>query len=168
MKILFVCTGNTCRSPIAEGLLKSAAGKDIQIGGKVEVSSAGIFAEDGEPPSENAVRVLKEGWGIDISAHKAKTINPSDLAEADLVLTMTRSHRDSLLSVFPEYSSKIFALKEYLYNKDTGTAGVQKGKILDISDPYGMPAEVYERCAEEIEKVLEMLLKVLKEEIAKS
>ena len=131
MNILFVCTGNTCRSPIAAALFnKIALEKDLD--GRIE--SAGIFAMDGAPASAGAHHAMKK-YGIDLEEHRAKSITPELLKQCDLVLTMTEGHKAQLL---PYAEGKVFTLLEY-----AGLPG-------DIADPFGGSNEVYDACAEEI------------------
>ncbi len=108
-KILFVCTGNTCRSPMAEALFREIAGAGES---GFQVISAGTSAGRGVPAAEEAVQVLKEK-GIDLSEHQSRPITEELLKEADLILTMTRSHKESLLQLEPGVGDKVFTLKEY-------------------------------------------------------
>ncbi|MCA1020910.1 MULTISPECIES: low molecular weight protein arginine phosphatase [Halobacillus] len=105
MNILFVCTGNTCRSPMAEAILKSKYDQD-------KVRSAGIFAGKGEPLAENSSVVLGE---IDLTLnHHTSPVTVDGLEWADLVLTMTDRHKQTLAIQYPDYQDKFFTLKEYV------------------------------------------------------
>lgn len=105
MKILFVCTGNTCRSPLAETLLKEKLPD-------AEVQSAGLFAAYGQPASRGAIEVLKQR-GLTLN-HLSQPVSESLLQWADLVLVMTTQHKQSLALQFPAHQTKLFTLKEYI------------------------------------------------------
>lgn len=132
MNIVFVCTGNSCRSPMAEGLLKSLAGE------RFNVTSAGISAYNPHGASDNAVSAMDE-MGIDISKHISTQVSGEIIADADLVLTMTAGHRCILVDLFPEQRDKIFTVLEYAYGEDG-----------DVADPYGGDIDVYRSCALQI------------------
>ena len=147
MNIVFVCTGNTCRSPMAEGFarhyLSSEQGADCVI-------SRGLFVAPGSVVSANSVLAMKE-HGIDISHHIPTAFSSKDIANTDIVLTMTSSHSDYVKKIFPEYSHIIFSLSEYL-------------DVDDISDPYGCEPDVYINCAHEIQEAIKKLVKKLNHE----
>lgn len=131
MKILFVCTGNTCRSPMAAAFMnKIASENDLEV----EADSAGVFATEPEPASENAVAAMRE-YGIDLSEHRSKQLTNELINEADLILTMTQAHK-MLIEQLAE--GKLYTLLEY-----AGGSG-------DISDPYGGDEEEYKAAAQEI------------------
>jgi len=148
-KLIFVCTGNTCRSPMAEGLLKHLLGPDCGW----EVSSAGVCAANGWPPSENAVAALREK-GIDISHQRSKTLTPDLIETADLLVTMTCGHRNAILAVSPESDGKVFLLKSF---------GIAQCAA-DIYDPVGEALDVYRRVRDEIDAALPDLILYMMEE----
>ena len=133
MKILFVCTGNTCRSPMAEGIFrKMLEDKGIE---NVECSSAGLFAMTGDEPSLNAVKAC-ERFAVDISSHRARRITAYILDETDKFVCMTKEHAASLSMYVP--SEKVSVLGE------------------GVPDPYGGNLEEYIICANSIKKALEV------------
>ena len=149
--ILFVCTGNSCRSVMAEGLLK----KMLKDRGRsdIEVHSAGISAMDGFPPTDKTAAVMKKE-GIDLSDFKTARLTLGMIQKADLMLVMDYMHREEILNFAPDAGDKIHLLKEYVGVND-GYGGVT------VPDPIGRPLEVYERVLTTIKKALEKLMERL-------
>ncbi len=143
MKILFVCTGNTCRSIMAEALARKILEK--RPGSGVEVSSAGVNAWPGQKASWQAVEVLA-GMGVSLSEHRASRLTPENVREADIILTMTAGHRECVLNLVPEAAEKVFTLAEH-----AGACG-------DVPDPIGQPVETYRECARELEDLIVRVL----------
>jgi protein-tyrosine-phosphatase len=134
--ILFVCTGNVCRSPMAVGLMRRKLAA-AQLESRHRAFSAGIWALDGHLASENALAVMAER-GIDISDHVAHNVAADDVAEADLILVMAKEHADMIRHTWPQYGWKIHRLAE------------MAGKKKDVRDPYGESVEAYRACADTI------------------
>ncbi|MCT4607167.1 MAG: low molecular weight protein arginine phosphatase [Marinisporobacter sp.] len=143
--ILFVCTGNTCRSTMAEGLFKKML-EDLGEKTKgIKVISAGTAALKGQKASKNAVRAMDEK-GINLKDHRATFVTKELTQEADLILTMTSNHKKQLVYMEPKAKEKTYTLKEYI------------GKEGDIVDPYGQSIDVYKQCSKEIEESLKVLI----------
>lgn len=149
MNILFVCTGNTCRSPMAEGLLKKIAQDDDF---ELEIYSGGMNANEGASANFNAIEALRD-YDVDISEHVAKNVDAQTIADADIILTMTQAHKDMLLYLFGGAAEeKTYTLLEYV--------GLQG----DIDDPYGGDIDVYKKCAWEINHALLKVYDIIRSE----
>jgi protein-tyrosine phosphatase len=156
--ILLVCTGNTCRSPMAEMMLRDMAGRR---GLHLEVRSAGVAALDGQPMSEHAAEALRKR-NVPIPPGAASSSLKADAASwADLILTMTVRHKQMLLTLFPETAGKTFTLKEYALGTEASGGAADFAALygeFDIADPFGGPLALYEKVAEEIGGLLERVL----------
>src|SRR5712672_827196 len=146
--VLFVCTGNVCRSPMAEGILRRA----IQGRGTYRVLSAGLGAMEGQPPSPYAVQAVKE-LGIDISGNRSRMLTPDLVRQADYIFGMTHSHIDTVMMLYPHASEKTFLLREFDETLDL----FEK----DISDPIGGSYQVYLNCRDQIEQGIPSLLRFI-------
>lgn len=142
-KLLFVCTGNTCRSSMAEAIARKII---ADRGLNILVSSAGVFALPGDKASFQAVEAVKE-WGIDLGAHCARKLNGDMVKDADFIITMTDQHKRAVIQNFPDAKGKAFTLNEFAY----GTPG-------DIKDPFGQDLDVYKVCAAELMKGIEKII----------
>src|SRR5258707_14512395 len=146
--ILFVCTGNVCRSPMAEGIFRHA----VQGRGVYRVWSAGLGAVDGQPPSPYAVQAVKE-LGIDISHQRSRMLSPELVHHADFIFGMTHSHIDSVMLLYPYAADKTFLLREFDETLDL----FEK----DISDPIGGSYDVYLNCRDQNEQGIPSLLRFI-------
>lgn len=187
-RILFVCTGNTCRSPMAEAMLRQMA---HQRGITVAVRSAGVSTVNGLPVSGNAVVALRKR---DIShTGSSSVLTEEAVGWADLVLAMTTGHKRDLLHLYPSAVDKTFTLKEFVNQNEGVLADIaeleglysdmqMKGALgeqlsreerqrllelekripgFDIADPFGGSPAVYDKCSDEIESALHKLLELL-------
>jgi glycine hydroxymethyltransferase len=146
-KVLFICTGNVCRSPMAEGLLRSMADGR----GRIEVASAGLGAGRGQPPSLHAIDALR-AEGIDISGIRSQPVSADLLEDADFIFTMTRDHLDMLLLLYPEMAPKARLLR---------FEDAAKGGRADVTDPIGGTRDTYEACKEDIKRALPRIFAIV-------
>src|SRR5258708_4118773 len=143
--VLFVCTGNVCRSPMAQGLFA-----DLVRGRRdIEVTSAGIGAVGGQPPSQNSVEVMAE-LGIDIVNIRSKPLMAELVRKADFIFVMTYGHLDSMLLLFPSAAEKTFLLREF----ETDLPVMER----EVPDPIGQSREMYREARDQIRAALPRLL----------
>ncbi|HCP06324.1 MAG TPA: glycine hydroxymethyltransferase [Verrucomicrobiales bacterium] len=153
--VLFVCTGNVCRSPMAEELLRSHLNghQDIKVG------SAGIGAVEGQPASPFAVEVMKEK-GLDISRLRSRPIQQEMVRHADCIFVMTYGHLDSLLLLYPSAAEKTFMLREF----QPGLSPDER----EVDDPIGQSRETYRACRDQMADSMPSLLEVVRNGVGKS
>jgi protein-tyrosine phosphatase len=155
LMVLFVCTGNTCRSPMAETLFRHLAAErlgcapdEIEQRGLV-VTSAGLAAWSGAKASAGAVEAMAE-FGADLTAHESQPVTETLVRQADVIWTMTASHRAALLAQFPEAGGRVAMLAP---------------DRQDVSDPIGGPVSTYRACAGQIRGHLLARLATLADEL---
>ena len=152
-RIVYVCTGNICRTPMAVALTYRKVLEE-NLEDIIEVDSVGVWAAEGAPASENTRKVCRE-QGLDCSHHRAKGVDLYTLKSADIILCMADKHKRDLLAVFPHYKDKIFTLREF--------ANPNPPQRTSIDDPYGMKIEAYRKTFNEIAREVERFWNTLKE-----
>ena len=148
MKIMFICTGNICRSAMADLLMKKKLQDRDML--DVEICSSGIYAMQGEVSTDEAIEVMEE-YGVDLKKHRATLTSKSNIQEMDLILCMTSAHKQNLINTYPNLVDKIYTLKEYV--------GIEE---IDIKDPWGYTIVTYRFCAAEIDKCLDKVIEKIK------
>ena len=138
--VLFVCTANQCRSPMASILFQNLVSKRTDFG-NWRIESAGTWAIDGLTATERAQIVL-QNRGLDLRQHLSRGVTAEMLLSFDLILTMESGHKEALRIEFPQVAKRIFLLSE------------MTGKLFDVNDPIGGSLDEYEAAATEIENLL--------------
>ena len=139
--ILFICTANQCRSPMAQAMFAAKVAA-LNQGENWNIGSAGTAAAEGIMATPFARRVMAER-GLNLESHRSRVVTASLLESADLILTMTRNHREALCAEFPQVEHKIHLLSELI------------DQTFDIDDPVGGSEEDYRVCADEMEQILD-------------
>lgn len=151
--VLFVCSGNSCRSPMAEGLLKKKLYPKYRR--KLEVRSAGTLGINGNPATLHAITAAKEK-GVDISNHISRGVNEDNVSNADIIIAMEDHHKEYLERYFPKYRENVFLLKAF--NREG-----KKPKNVAIEDPIGERLTTYRRVINQIDEELDRILPQLQE-----
>ena len=146
-KILFVCTGNTCRSPMAQGLCQKYISENMLVG-QFGCASAGLDVKPGAPISENAMVVMDE-VGVDMSSHRAKMVTPEMMQEANYVYTMSSTHKNMLEALFPKEAGKVRVLGHPIF------------------DPYGQNLEFYRFSRDSLKDKVYTAMDELRDDIAR-
>lgn len=156
--LTFVCTGNTCRSPMAAALTQHALAAEPPPLNQLKVRSAGLAAFGGDPASENTIRALKT-VDIPLAQHTSQPFDDSFLTDSLAILCMTASHRAALVTHFGEDATQhVYLMRQFLPE--------QAGH--DIPDPFGMPLEQYEATRDSMVEAIPTLIQFLKQKLTQS
>lgn len=153
MNILFVCTGNTCRSAMAEAAARRLIVDAPEQYGAFQVASAGVMCAGPSPASPQAVAVAQQN-GCDLSRFTARQVTQQLMQEADYVFVMTNSHKRMLDAAMPQYSGKVFLLNAYAMGDPSAP---------DIPDPFGGSAEEYAACFAVLQESVAAVLNKIKD-----
>ncbi len=145
--IIFICTGNICRSPMAHWYMQKRI-DDMKKSEEYLISSCGTNTYGGERATQNAIQAIAK-YGVNMENHRSTNISDVDLSTYDLIICMTENHKDIVLFTYPNIKDKIFTLKEYVYNDQIYT---------DIDDPWGYDISVYNSCGKEIVDCVDKLI----------
>ncbi|ADI03036.1 MAG TPA: low molecular weight protein arginine phosphatase [Syntrophothermus lipocalidus] len=160
VRVLFVCSGNTCRSPMAAALFRKYLEQEFpDYKDAFVVDSAGLYALDGSPATKEAIEIMALCEQTDLTEHRSKSVQQGLIEESDLILAMTAIHRDELIEKYPWAADKIFTLKEFALDENSTGADPD----LDVMDPFGLGLDAYEEACTELKQLIEVALERLVE-----
>lgn len=148
--IMFVCTGNICRSPMAHAYLQKKV-LDLKKENEYIISSCGTHAINGECATDNSIKAI-EKYNVDLTKHRATHIENTDITNYDLIFGLTDSHKRQIIESYPSIKNKVFTLKEYVSSEE---------RYKDIDDPWGLSEEIYNATAKEIVEKINILLEII-------
>ena len=154
--ITFVCTGNICRSPMAERLFAHALIAENEPLRSLEVISTGTYAGEGYPASRNAVAALKK-VGLDLANHKSRPLTQDLIDQSLAIFTMTQMHRRVIEEEFDKTTPHVYLMREFLLNP----------KEVETPDPYGLSLSTYEACRDSIVEAIPSIVKFLNNQLSK-
>ena len=152
VKVMFVCTGIICRSPMAHYYMQKKV-KDLNIENNFLISSCGVFANTGEKSTQNAIEAMRE-YDVDLKNHRATNISDTNIEDYNYIITLTASQKHQIKYYYPKLSNNIYTLREFVNKDDV---------YIDIDDPWGLNLQVYKSCATEIVENVDKLIEKLKE-----
>ena len=150
-KIMFVCTGNICRSAMAHRYMQQKLKKLNKE--NYLISSCGTYATTGEKSTNNAKIAMKD-YNVNLENHRSTNIRDIDIVNYDLVICMTVQHKKDIKILYPNLTDKVYTLIEYVKGND---------EYIDIDDPWGFNIQIYKDCAKKIVENVDKLIKKLEE-----
>lgn len=154
--ITFVCTGNICRSPMAERLLIHALKAEDEPLKSLPVTSTGVYASNGLPASKNAIFALKK-VGLNLADHESRPLTQAIIDQSMVIFTMTRTHIEILEERFDKITPHVYLMREF----------IPKAKEVETPDPYGGTISAYENCRDSMIEAIPSIIQFLKNQISK-
>ncbi len=154
VRVLFVCTGNTCRSPMAEELMDDAVGRSTNLAGKIKCRSAGTFACEGAEATDEAKQVMEE-YGLNLDKHRARQFSGELAEKYDLLLAMGPIVFEQMEALAPEHTHKMHTMVGYAEGLD----GERTEEHFTILDPFDQDIDEYRACAKQLSETVEKMLK---------